>query len=67
MMSFEKTTVQYLPKFLFRSKVMKFVVSCIPSFDRKVAFMKKNVDDIPFIQKWNYSTCVPFKSLITEH
>ena len=29
--------------------------------------MKKHVDETPFIQKWNYSTGVKFKSFTTEH
>ena len=66
MVSFEDTTVQYLQN-NFQSKVMKFVLCCIPSFDKKMDFMKKNVDETPFIQRWNHSTCFIFETLITEH
>ena len=46
---------------------MKFVLNCIPIFDNKIGFMKKNVDGTLLSQKWHYSTCVPFKTLISDH
>ena len=63
MASFEKTTVIFLQKIIY-TKVMKFVLGCIPTFDVKISGMKTNVDESTSIPVWNFSICVPFKTLI---
>ena len=40
MVSFEKKTVKCLQKLHFQSKLTKFVLGCIPSFDKKIAATK---------------------------
>ena len=40
---------------------MKFVLNCIPVFDNKIGFMKKNVDGTLLSQKWNYQHVFHFK------
>ena len=46
---------------------MKFVLGCIPIFDGGINFMKKKIDETPFIQNCNHSKYVPFKILITDY
>ena len=67
MTSFDKTKSQFLQNLYFHTSELAFVLCCIPSFDKKMDFMKKNVDETPFIQRWNHSTCFIFETLITEH
>ena len=66
MASFEKTTVIFLQKIIY-TKVMKFVLGCIPTFDVKISGMKTNVDESTSIPVWNFSICVPFKTLIKKY
>ena len=58
--SLENTIVQYLQKLHFKSKSIKCVLGCIPSFDKKI--YEENVYETPLIQKWDYSACIPFKN-----
>ena len=52
MVSFEKKYKQYLLKHHFKSKLTKFVLGSIPSFDNKIDFINKNVHENTFIKKW---------------
>ena len=51
MVSLENTTVKYQPKQYFQSKVIEFVLGCIPSFDFKFFDMKINKYELPSFPK----------------
>ena len=46
---------------------MKFVLGCIISFDVKSAGTSNNYDEYPYIPRWYFSTCVIFKTLVTQN
>ena len=65
MESFDKTTVIFLQKNHFPINVLKFFLDCIPNFDTKIAAMNNKVDNNTCNPKWDISTRVPYKTLIT--
>ena len=67
MSSFDKTTLQFLPKLNFHINVLKFVIGCISGFDTKIIAMKNKFDEIPSNPRWNFSASVSFRTLITQH
>ena len=46
---------------------MNFFLSCIPSFYVKISVMYTTVGESPSIPGWYFSTCVPLKTLTTQH
>ena len=52
MIYLENTTVKYLPKHYFQSKVIDFVLGCIPSFDFKNVDMKINKYELLSFPEW---------------
>ena len=67
MTSFDKKTIQFIQKLHVHKNLFKFVLSCIPGFDAKIAAMKTNVDKNPPNTKLDVSTSVSFKTLLTKH
>ena len=64
---FDKTTIQFIQKLHFSRNILKFFLGCIPSFDAKIAAMKNKDNETPYNPGWDFSTSVPFKTLITQH
>ena len=60
MASFDKTTVQILPKIHFHRNVLKFFLGCIISFGAKIAAMNNKFDENPFNPRWEFLTSVKF-------
>ena len=67
MKSFEKTTFQFLQNLNFHSKLTRFVLGFTQSLDANISGMNNNYDESSSITKWKFSTCIPFKTLITQH
>ena len=67
MASFDKKIVKTLPKLHFHRNLFKFVLGCIPIFDAKLSATKNKVDENPSNPRWEFSTSVSFKKLITQH
>ena len=65
--SFDKKIVQFLQNISFHRNMLNFVLGCIQSFAVKTATMNTNIDKTPYNTKWDVSTGVPFKTLITQH
>ena len=64
---FDNKTVQFIPNLHFHRNASKFVLGYITSFDVKIGAMKTKVDDTTSNHRWDVSTCVPLKKLITQH
>ena len=67
MASFENKIVQFLQSLHFNSKSMEFVLSWILCFDVNINGTNNNENEFPSITRCITSTCVQFKTLITQH
>ena len=65
MESFNNRTVGFLQDLHFHTNVLKYFLGCIPSFYVKIYGKKTNVDNTPSDSLWDFSTSVPFLTLIT--
>ena len=59
MVAFDKTTVKLLQKLYFQSKSIRFLFGCIPRFEKEFSDTEKEINKLPLVQKWNFSTSVP--------
>ena len=66
MVTFDKTTVKRLQNMHFPSKFIKLVLVYITIFDAIILEIKKTNKNIPSVEKWKSTSCVPLKKLLTE-